>query len=86
MNNNNNKDFPIANPIKNSLIEAEYILIENTEPVTEPVTEPDTEPVIENYCGTRSCIVAGIIAIIFWPASFCVLLCPCDSRIKKKSN
>ena len=76
---NNNKDFVvIANPINNDLIEAEYVVMENK--------EPDTEPVIENYCGSKSCLVAGIIALIFWPASFCVLLCPCDSRIKKKSN
>tara|TARA_B100000963_G_C22047827_1_gene418277 strand:+ start:114 stop:344 length:231 start_codon:yes stop_codon:yes gene_type:complete len=74
----NNKDFPVANPINNNLIDAEYVVIENTEPIIEPVTE--------NYCGPKSCIVAGIIALIFWPASLCVLLCPCDTRIKKKKN
>ena len=74
MDNNNNKDYvAIANPMKNNLIEAEYVVMENTEPVT------------EEYCGPKSCLVAGIIALIFWPASLCVLLCPCDSRIKKKS-
>ena len=54
MDNNNNKDYvAIANPMKNNLIEAEYVVMENTEPVT------------EEYCGPKSCLVAGIIALIF---------------------
>lgn len=40
-------------------------------------TQFETE---EPYCGPISCAVACILVLLFWPAAFCVPLCPCDSR------
>ena len=71
---NKEDDIAVARQVNNDLIEAEYVVMDNTEYVA------------EEYCGPKSCIIAGILIILFWPASFCVLLCPCDSRIKKKNN
>ena len=71
---NKEDDIVVARQVNNDLIEAEYVAMDNTEYVA------------EEYCGPKSCIIAGILIILFWPASLCVLLCPCDSRIKKKNN
>lgn len=71
---NDKHDVIFAREVNDDLIEAEYVAIDNTEYVA------------EEYCGPKSCIIASIFIILFWPASLCVLLCPCDTRIKKKKN
>lgn len=30
------------------------------------------------YCGPKSCLLATLLAIFFWPAALFVPLCPCD--------
>ena len=54
-------------------------------PYTPQVLAPERYVVFEEeeherYCGPVSCMFATVLALIFWPASACVLFCPCDKR------
>ena len=66
-----------------------YVAAAPTQPVVMQPVDPNAPPfgaplggkwTTESYSGTVTLVIVVILALIFWPACWAPLTCPCDTR------